>query len=77
LKAYHFPPYIGPTGKPITIIGGPQNGQPDLLAPIGNLNQGIELDGFIAGQFEKWFSGYQPDKGPFATTVSQWDTGAE
>jgi len=65
-----FPPYIGPSGEPITIIGGPENGQPDLLAPIGNLNQGIELDGFISGQFENWFSGYNPNKGPFATAVS-------
>jgi arylsulfatase A-like enzyme len=65
-----FPPYLGPNGKPITIIGGPENGQPDLQAPIGNLNQGIELDAFIAGQFEKWFGGYNSDQGPFATAVS-------
>jgi arylsulfatase A-like enzyme len=65
-----FLPFIGPGGKPITIIGGPENGQPDLQAPIGNLNQGIELDGFIAGQFVKWFSGYNPSNGPFATAVS-------
>ena len=65
-----FPLYIGPDGKPITIIGGPHNGQPDTLSPIGFLNQGIELDGFIAGQFEQWFAEYDPAKGPFATTVS-------
>jgi arylsulfatase A-like enzyme len=65
-----FPPYIGSDGKPITVIGGPQNGQTDQLAPIGFLNQGIELDGFIANQFAEWLAGYDPAKGPFATAVS-------
>jgi arylsulfatase A-like enzyme len=65
-----FPPYIGSDGKPITVIGGPQNGQADQLAPIGFLNQGIELDGFIANQFAEWLAGYDPAKGPFATAVS-------
>jgi arylsulfatase A-like enzyme len=65
-----FPPYIGPNGQDLTIIGGPDNGQPDLLAPIGFLNQGIELDGFIADQFRTWYEAYDPSKGPFATAVS-------
>src|SRR5260370_5547773 len=65
-----FPPYIGPNGQDITIIGGPNNGQPDLSAPIGFLNQGIELDGFIADQFRAWFDAYDPANGPFATAVS-------
>jgi arylsulfatase A-like enzyme len=65
-----FPPYVGPNGQDINIIGGPNNGQPDLLAPIGNLNQGIELDAFIADQFRTWYDAYDPSKGPFATAVS-------
>ena len=65
-----FPPYIGPNGQDITIIGGPNNGQPDLGAANGNLNQGIELDGFIADQFRSWYQAYDPSKGPFATAVS-------
>jgi arylsulfatase A-like enzyme len=65
-----FPPYLGLEGKPSAIIGGPQNGQPDRLSPIGFVNQGIELDGFIANQFAQWLAGYDPAMGPFATAVS-------
>jgi arylsulfatase A-like enzyme len=65
-----FPPYVGSDGKLSTIIGGPQNGQPDQLSPIGFLNQGIELDGFIANQFAQWLASYDPATGPFATAVS-------